>query len=221
MKTDSAEIDIYKKLKDEIKSELREELKREIRDELLLEMKEQLNVLVKEEIETLIFTERYFETRVISYIKSLCYNEIHYLRMLNNGMVKHGETLIEVPQWTSGHLSVEKKIDINNAKLYEEYINSGMMECSFEDFEAVLGFKHDSGYINWKQKSGQSYSYLGIFYLYSEVITEDIYNLPKSKEARFLYYIANKFLRAGQPIEYKKLKKSFQSEIEKRNKKNC
>ncbi|MGV8994535.1 MAG: hypothetical protein ACOH1O_10570 [Flavobacterium sp.] len=209
MKTDSVEIDIYKKLKDEIKSELREELKREIKDELLLEMKEQLNVLVKEEIDTLIFTERYFETRVISYIKSLCYNEIHYLRMLNNGMVKHGESLIEVPQWKSGVLFVKNNLNVNYADLYKQYTNCGMMECSFEDFEAVLDFKHDSGYINWKQKGRTTYTYVGIFDLYNDILSEDIFYFSEVKLERFLYFISNKFLIAGKVIEYKNLKNSF------------
>lgn len=215
MKTEHIEIDIYKKLKEDIKSELREELKAEIKKELLLEMKEELNVLVKEEIDNLIFTERYFETRVITYIKSLCYEEIHYLRMLNKGMVKHGETLIEVPQLPSGYLLVNIKANINYADLHKQYSSGGMMECSTEDFISALTFKSDGNYINWTQKARSTFTYTGIFDLYNDILNDDIFQFPELKLERFLYFISNKFLLGGKIIEYKNLRKSFNKEKKK------
>lgn len=85
--------------------QLKEELKKELRQEITAELKE----LAKQEIHKLIFTDRYFEPALRTYIKSLLYDDIHYLRMLNRGMVNYGETIITFPQTTMGYLVMNKK----------------------------------------------------------------------------------------------------------------
>jgi hypothetical protein len=133
------------------------QLKEDIKKELRLEMKAELKKLVKEEIHTILFEERAFETPLTTYIKSLAYKDIHYLIMLNNGLVKHGSNLIEIPETSTGTVFMKLKKNINFKQLYDNCIESGIMEASFDDFKAVLNFEAESGYILVTKSSKKLY----------------------------------------------------------------
>jgi hypothetical protein len=185
------------------------QLKEDIKKELRLEMKAELKKLVKEEIHTILFEERAFETPLTTYIKSLAYKDIHYLIMLNNGLVKHGSNLIEIPETSTGTVFMKLKKNINFKQLYDNCIESGIMEASFDDFKAVLNFEAESGYIFWLQKARKSFTYKGIFELYESVYDEDFFNLNPHLQRLFIAYLSNKFLLEGKPKLYVEFEKSF------------
>lgn len=177
---------------------------------LVLELaKNEIKEVVKKEIRTIIFEERYFETPLRAYIKSLAYDDVHYLRMLNAGMVKYGTTIIEIPKISSGSLKMRMKKYVNLNKLYEEYTNTGLLEGTLEDFLAIVNFEAESGYINWTQKARKTFTYKGIFELYESIYEDDFFNLNPLLEGIFLAYISTKFLLLGKFKETTDFEKSF------------
>lgn len=185
------------------------QLKEDIKKELRLEMKAELKELVKKEIYTILFEERAFQTPLTAYIKSLAYKDIHYLIMLNKGMVKHGSNLIEIPETSTGTVFMKLKKNINFKQLYDNCIESGVMEASFEDFKAVLNFEVESGYIFWLQKARKSFTYKGIFELYESIYDEDFFNLNPHLQRLFIVYLSNKFLLGQDFKSYVDFEKSF------------
>lgn len=185
------------------------QIKEDIKKELQLEMKQEIKELVKKEIRTILFEERAFEIPLKTYIKSLAYENVHYLIMLNKGMVKHGSSLIEIPEKSTGTIFMNLKKDVDFQQLYDYYIEAGLMQASFEDFKAVLNFETESGYIFWLQKARKSFTYKGIFELYESVYNEDFYNLNPYLQRIFIVYLSNKFLLGNDFKSYLAFEKSF------------
>ncbi len=185
------------------------QIKEDIKKELQLEMKQEIKELVKKKIRTILFEERAFEVPLKAYIKSLAYENIHYLIMLNKGMVKHGSSLIKIPKMPPGKIFMNLKEDVDFQKLYDDYIEAGLMQASFEDFKAVLNFEAESGYIYWLQKARKSFTYKGIFELYESIYNEDFYNLNSYLQKMFIAYLSNKFLLGNDFKTYLAFEKSF------------
>lgn len=185
------------------------QLKEDIKKELRLEMKAELKELMKEEIHTILFEERAFETPFKTYMKSLAYEDIHYLIMLNKGMVNHGNSIIEIPKKSTGSVFMKLKKDIDFKQLYNNCIEANLMQASFEDFKAVLSFKAESGYIFWLQKARKSFTYKGIFELYESIYDEDFFNFNPHLQRIFIAYLSNKFLLGRDFKTYNDFEKSF------------
>lgn len=193
---DNIENKILGKLKDEIKSE--------ISDEILAEIKN----IVKEEVRSVLITERGLETTLTAYIKSLCYDEVHYLRMLNRGLVKHGSTLIEIPNTSRNIVWLTKRKNIDIRNLYEEYRSGNFIFCSYEDFNMVLDFKVPSKPISWNDKGRKQFSYKRLFELYNSVYVLDFSKSTRLKN-KFLYFLADCFYFDGEFKKFVNIKKAF------------
>lgn len=171
--------------------------------------KDEINEVVKEEIRTIIFEERYFEMSLRAYIKSLVYDDIHCLRMLNAGMVKYGTTIIEIPEMSSGSLKMKVKKGVNLDEMYEQYTNTGLLQGTHGDFLAIVNFEAESGYIKWTQKARKTFTYKGIFELYESIYDDDFFNLNPLLEKKFLAYISTKFSLGGKFKKTTDFEKSF------------
>ena len=198
------EIEMRNKLKAEIKSELKEEIKAEI-------LKESRDEIVQEaikKVDEMIFVDRYLEPKLRTYIKSLCYDEVHFLSMLNKGLVNHGETFIEFPKTSTGKVFMSKRKDVNVEKLYNEYRNSGIIDCSYENFNSLLEFKAEAKPIAWNDKGRKKFTYKNLFKMYNRVYEVDNLKL-KPLRRRFLHFLSVSFCFEGTFKKYAEIKKSF------------
>lgn len=191
-------------IENKILGKLKGEIKSEISDEILAEIKN----IVKQEVRSVLITERGLETSLTAYIKSLCYEEVHYLRMLNRGLVKHGSTLIEIPDTSKNKVWLTKRNNIDIRDLYEEYRSGNFIFCSYEDFNLVLNFKEPSKPISWNDKGRKRFSYKRLFELYNRVY---VFDFSESAELRnrFLYFLADCFYFEGEFKKFAEIKKAF------------
>lgn len=198
------EIEIREKLKAEIKSELKEEIK----DEILIECKDEIIQDAIKKIDEMVFIDRFFEKKLTTYIKSLCHDEVHFLRMLNRGLVKHEPTCYEFRDKSTGEVVLDKRKDFNIKKLYNEYSKGEIIDCDYEDFKALLEFKIDSKQIAWNGKGKKKFTYRGLFEMYNRAYYVDNI-VDKPLRDRFLYFLANNFIFEGETKDYSEVKKSF------------
>ncbi len=202
------ENELWVKLKDEIKTEILDEL----RAKTVVQLRDELVKSVMFKVEKLIFEERYFETPLKTYIKSLCYEDVHYLRMLNLGLVKQGNNIIPVSEKSTGEVWMTLRKNVNTNMLYEEYKGGGLVDCSFENFISILNFDSAAERLIWQGKGKSKFSYLGLFDLYNRIYDYDFSNLNPLLKQRFLLYLSVKFIFDGETKEYENIKKSFNKE---------
>jgi len=198
------EIEMLNKLKAEIKAELKEEIKAEI----LIECKDEIVQDAIKKIDEMIFMDRIFEKKLTAYIGSLCHNEVHFLRMLNRGLVEQGKTYYEFRETSSGKVVLEKRKDFNIEKLYNEYKKAEIIKCEYKDFKSVLEFKSDCKPIAWNDKGKKKFTYKGLFKIYNRVYHVDNLTIKPLRE-RFLRFLANNFTFEGEFKKYSEIKKSF------------
>jgi hypothetical protein len=189
--------------------ELYAELKADLKSEIINEIKDEINFIVRKEVENVLIIERGLEASLTTYIHNLCFREIHYLRMLNQGLVKHGENLIVIPNSSNGFVWLNKKDYINFENLFREYSKSGIVNCSFENFESALKFEPIDGSISWNGSGRKKFSYIGLFQLYNTIY--DFESLIKNAVVleRFVSFISSTFTFDGQFKTSNDVKKSF------------
>ncbi|WP_299154253.1 hypothetical protein [uncultured Christiangramia sp.] len=185
------------------------ELKEEIKAELFQEIEDKTREIVRSEIKSYIFDTRSIDLSLRIYIKSLCHDEIHYLKMLNRGLVKHGSEIIEIPEWSTGNIVMNKKKDVNLKDLYKEYTNGGYLNCSFNDFKSIVNFEFDCNYVAWTDKARKTFTYKNLFALYNRIYDYDFSDLNPFLEERFLSFISVKFLFQDEIKDVKFIKKAF------------
>lgn len=110
---------------DKLKAEIRSELKEEIKAEIVAEWSDEIVKSAMKKVDNMIFLERYFEPMLRTYIKSLCYDDIYYQKMVILGKTKLQETTYEIPQFSEGEIWMIKKKNINIKKLFKEYKRAG------------------------------------------------------------------------------------------------
>lgn len=196
MKTENLENELYTSLREEIKADVLGELRDEIRD------------IVKNEVKSILIEERGLETSLTAYIKSLCYEEVHYLKMLNKGLVKHGSDLIEIPETSKNRVWMSKKDNVDVRNLYEEYRSGGFIDCSYENFKYLMNFNPKSRPVAWNDTARKTFTYKKLFELYHTIYHFDFSNSEQLKE-RFLLFLADFYHFGGEFKKYKDVKKSF------------
>ncbi|MGO3184467.1 MAG: hypothetical protein ACTIJ9_16690 [Aequorivita sp.] len=187
---------IWNKLKSEVKSEAMIELRQEIKD------------IVKKEVRSLLIEERGLETSLKAYIKSLCYEEVHFLRMLNEGLVKHGEEFIEIPETSKGRVWLRKRSDVDIRNLYEDNRSKGWISCSYENFKYLIEFNEKAKPTAWNEEAKKSFTYKGLFKMYGKAYYFDFKENDEYRKM-FLCYLADFFYFKGEFKKYQEIKKSF------------
>lgn len=178
------------------------------------ELREELKETVKKEFRNILFEERYFETAIKSYIKSLCFQDINYVFMLNRGLVKNGAITFENPEYST-KIWMKIKSNVNINKLYEEYKFGKHIKCSFENFEAAINFEpienfeSDEEIIVWTGNGKKKFTYKGLFDLYHRIYDEDFSKIHKSSKDLFLAYISVKFKFEGVFKSFNLINRSF------------
>lgn len=199
------ENEMWNKLKADIKTELKEDIKAEI----LAEWRDEIVQSTMKKVDDMIFLERHFDSMLRTYITSLCYEDVHYLRMLNRGLVKQGSNVIPVAQKSTGEIWMTLKNNVNLNSIYDEYRVSGLITCNLENFIDVINFNSGAENTLWYGKGKKGYSFLGLFELYNRIYDYDFCNLNPLIKKRFLKYISVKFLFKGETKEFEKIERSF------------
>lgn len=169
----------------------------------------QIREIVKEEFYKILFEERIFEREIQTYIKSLVYDDVHYLRLLNSGIVKQGSLIFEVPEYSSGKLIMSRRANISLENIYNENIRYDIMAGDLSDFVAIINFESESGIIDWRQKGRKQFTYTGIFKMYEEIYDIEFKTMEEYFVDRFMLYLSTKFQLGGNFKKWTDFKKSF------------
>jgi|SRR5690554_1275206 len=171
--------------------------------------RDQIREIVKEEFYKILFEEKIFETEIKAYIKSLVYDDVHYLRLLNSGVVKHGRQIFELPKYSSGKLIMHRRANITLENIYNENIRYNIMAGDLSDFIAVINFESESGIIDWRQKGRKQFTYTGIFKMYEEIYDIEFKTMEEYFVDMFMSYLSTKFQLGGNFKKWTDFKKSF------------
>lgn len=206
---DNIENELWVKLKDEIKTEILDEL----RARTVVELRDELVRSVMFKVEKLIFEERYFEKMLNTYIKTLCYKEINFLRMQSMGFTNRKPEIFDFQEDTTLENWIKNRNNIDIIDLYNECTAEGAITCSYENFCDILDFDANTKRVEWKGKSkGKSdsnFSYYGLFELYEKIYDYDFSNLNPLFKERLLFYIEEKFIFGGERKSKALIEKSF------------
>jgi|GEM_PF-3677979 hypothetical protein len=212
---------LISKLKQEIKAELKEELRDELKEQLRKEVSLDLGIdyiteirkIIKTELRSIIFDEKYYETAITTYIKSLAYKEYQFLIMLNRGLVKNGPTTIEVSEFASGNFSMNKVKNQNLIAKYNHYLKGNYINCSYDQFCVFLNFEDVEDKIIWRHKARHGFTYRGLFALYESVFTNDFTDLHINNQLMIIGYISNKFIFEGTTKTLEMVEDAFKTYI--------
>ncbi len=171
--------------------------------------RDQIREIVKEEFYKILFEERIFEREIKTYIKSLAYDDVHYLRLLNLGLVKNSEEVYELSESSSGSLKMRKKRNISLENIYNENIKYGIMTGNLKDFISAINYKAEGEVIDWRQKAKKGFTYTGIFEMYQEIYDIDFNTMNQVFVNRFTKYLSVKFKLGGEHKKWTYFKKSF------------
>lgn len=202
-------MNIENEMWDKLKAEIKSELKDEIKAELIADCKEEIVKSAMKKVDDLIFIDRYFETMLRTYIKSLCYDDIHFERMKNLGLAIESDQEIDYWKSSTGKIWMALKKDIDVAKIYSEHIAAGNISCTQQEFNSVINFDHISPPIIWNQEARGSFSYKGVFKLYENVYDFDFSQIDAPVIYHLINFIRQNFIFEGSFKSYYLIRKSF------------
>lgn len=180
--------------------------------------KEELRQIIKEELHRIIFEDRAFEKPLTTYVKSLLYDEIKYLKMKQAGYCRkcQNNTIYFFDDLGIKKLGFEKKDNINLEFLFIEFKKYNYFEGNYSDFEKVMLFIEPDVKLKWLQKSDKKIiTYLGIFELFKEVYDINYFEISDINKNRLLQHIENSFLKGEDDIFQKNLLDSFNRMLKK------
>lgn len=173
---------------------------------------EELRKIVKEELYKIIFQERTFEKPLTTYMKSLLYDEVKYLKMKQAGFCRkcQKDTIYFFNDLKIPSLGFKIKDGIDLKAIYNERKKYNYFEGSYSDFEKIMLFKEPTTQLKWLQKSEKKIiTYFGIFELFEEVYHIKYSEISSINKERLLTHIENSFLKEEVTISSKKLLDSF------------
>lgn len=187
-----------------------------ISDDLRNEIREEIRKIIKEELLLEIVNNKDLEKSLTTYVRSLLYTEVKYLKMVENGFQKIPDRTIfvsdgnlmefDIPGWVNLHNVTEGKLN----EIHNELINSKKTDTDYGLFVSILNGNSEKK-INWIQTMSTDKNYInsyGIFDLLYEIdpkIIEFKLNFLK----RFLKNVMYKFSEKGDDFSYARLYDSF------------
>lgn len=182
---------------------------------------EELRKIVKEELYKIIFQERTFEKPLTTYMKSLLYDEIKYLKMKEAGFCRkcQNDTIYYFNDLEIKNLGFEIKDNIDLKAIYQERKKYNYFKGSYSDFEKTMLFKEPTTQLDWLQKTKNKYiTYLGIFELFKEVYHINYLEISDINKNKLLVHIEKSFLKEEDAISSKYLLDSFNRMLNKARK---
>lgn len=186
-----------------------EELKAELKAAVIQDLDQEIREIVRDEIKRYIFDTKSIDKSLRTYIKSLCFDDIYYLRMLNGGLLKQETGTYIIPETSTGKIRMNKKENVDLKKLYKEYLKTGHITCTYDDFKSVMNFEHDVQIIDWRDKGKKTFTYKSLFELYNRIYDYNFSELKPVVEYRILLYISVKFKFQNQIKDIQDIRKSF------------
>lgn len=180
--------------------------------------KEEIRQIIKEELHSIIFEDRAFEKPLTTYMKTLLYDEIKYLKMKEAGFCKkcQNDTIYFHNDLEIKILGFEKKENIDLKTIYQERKKYRYFEGSYSDFEKIMLFKEPTIQLEWLQKTkSKDITYLGIFELFKEVYHINFLEISDINKNNLLEHIEKSFLKKEDAISSKNLLDSFNRMLKK------
>lgn len=191
---------------DDLRNEIRKEIRKIIKEELLLEF----------------VSNKDLKKSLTTYMKSILYSEIHYLKMLESGLKKTPDGtkfIIEDRKLGNiGWIDVTEFTDEQLKEIHCQLISAKKTNTELEDFILIMRNNSDEK-INWidmvvrNKKAINSYTIFD--FLYS--LNPNILKLEKVEIERFLKSILVKFTKKGELFSYESIYNSFNKWKNKKN----